>query len=176
MCLTRRSKPLRSCTPRWLWPGLTLGLALAGMQAAHAAAPAPLPVFSIQALDGSPVSTSTWALQGKSLLIYVEGNCQPCATLLGRLLKKDFPQIAAHTIIIVGGAGPAGAKSLQQLYPDLNSATWYADPARAALSALNLQGAPVTMGLNGKVVQWSWSGVMPDAARLRSVLNSWCGK
>ena len=176
MCPTRRPKPLCSTTPRSFWPALALALALAGIQAAHAAAPAPLPAFSIQALDGSAVSTSTWPLQGKSLLIYVEGNCQPCATLLGRLLKKDYPQLATHAIIIVGGAGPVGAKSVQQLYPDLSSAAWYADPSRAALSALNLQGAPVTMGLNGKVVQWSWSGVMPDAARLRSVLNSWCGK
>ena len=142
----------------------------------RAVAPAPLPSFSVQGLDGSTVSTATWPLKGNSVLIYVEGNCQPCATLLGRLLKKDYPQLASHATIVVGGLDPAGTKALLQLYPDLSSAIWYADPPRAAVSALSLQGAPVTMGLKGNVVQWVWSGVMQDPTRQRSILNTWCGK
>src|SRR5277367_4290657 len=84
----------------------------------RAVAPAPLPAFSVQGLDGTSVPSSSFSLKGKSLLIYVEGNCQSCATLLGRLLQKDYPQLALHATIIVGGAGPLGAKALQQLYPD----------------------------------------------------------
>ena len=142
----------------------------------QAIAPTPLPAFSVQGLDGSTVSTSAWSLKGKSLVIYLRGNCQPCTALLGRLRKKDYPQLAGHTTIIVGGVGPADAKALQQLYPDLSAATWYVDPAKTVAGALHLQGAPVILGLQDNVVKWALSGIMQHAAQQKSILNAWCAE
>jgi hypothetical protein len=156
------------------WPAILAGILFCAT--ARAVAPAPLPSFSVQGLDGSSISTSAWPSKGKSVLIYVRGDCQPCAALLGRLRKKDYPQLAAHATIIVGDAGPAGVKTLQQLYPDLSSAIWYADSSRAAATALHLQGAPVILGLNGNIVQWALSCVMEHPTQQRSILNTWCAK
>jgi len=147
-----------------------------GSTASHAIAPTPLPAFSVQDLDGSSVSTSAWPVKGKSLVIYVKGNCQPCAALLERLRKKHYPQLARHTTIIVGGVGAADAKALRLQYPDLSAATWYVDPPKTVATALHLQGAPVILGLQDNVVKWALSGMMHQAEQQQSVLNTWCGK
>jgi hypothetical protein len=175
MCLDSRKQGRNVVRVASAWTMAVL-LALLPIPAAHATAPAALAAFTVQTLDGSTVSTATWTMQGKSLLIYVEANCQPCATLLARLVKKDYPQIAAHAIVIVGGSSPTGTKAVMQLYPELATASWFADPSRATLPALSLSGAPVIMGINGKTVQWSLSGVMKDPEQQRSVLNSWLTK
>jgi hypothetical protein len=139
----------------------------------RAIAPTPLPAFSVQALDGSTVSTTTWPLKGKSLLIYVRGNCRACAALLGHLNKKDYPELAAHATIIVAGAGVSEVKAWSQLYPDLSAATWYADPLKAAGTALHMQGAPVILGLKDNIVQWALSGEMGQGTQQQSALNTW---
>ena len=144
--------------------------------ASLAIAPTPLPAISMQTLDGSPVSTSSWNLKGKSLLIYVRADCRSCSALLQSLNKKDYPQLAAHVSIIVADLSPTGAKALQQLYPDLSSATWYVDSSNATAAALKLQGAPVIFGLKDNIVQWALSGVMSDPAQQKSILNTWYEK
>jgi hypothetical protein len=140
----------------------------------RAIAPTPLPAFSVQALDGSTVSTVTWSLKGKSLLIFVRGNCRACNALLGHLNKKDYPELAGHTTIIVAGVGAAEVKTWSQMYPDLSAATWYVDPSKAAATALHLQGAPVIFGLKDNVVKWALSGEMQQSKQQKSVLNTWC--
>jgi hypothetical protein len=140
----------------------------------RAIAPTPLPAFSVQALDGSTVSTTTWPLKGKSLLIFVRGNCRACGALLGHLNKKDYPELAGHTIIIVAGVGAAEVKTWSQLYPDLSAATWYVDPSKSAATALHLQGAPIILGLKDNVVKWALSGEMQQSKQQKSVLNTWC--
>jgi hypothetical protein len=135
---------------------------------------APLPNFDVQSLDGSTVRSGDWPLQGKWLVIYVEPRCQPCVTLLSRLTKQDFPQLAAWTIIIAGGLHPDEAKALQKRFPDLAAAQWYADPARNSSASMKSQGAPETFGVQNRNVQWSISGILPDQKHLQSALNTWC--
>lgn len=163
-----------SCTLRSIFCGLAILFLCA--TACQAIAPAPLPALSLQGLDGSPVSSSNWSLKGKSLLIYVQSDCRSCNALLQSLNKKDYPHLASRVFIIVADVSPAGAKALQQLYPDLSSATWYVDSSNATATALKLQGAPVVFGLKDNVLQWALSGVMSDPAQQKSILNTWCEK
>jgi len=143
----------------------------------QAIAPTPMPLFTVQGLDGSAVQTSSWTLKGNSLLIYVRSNCRPCGALLGSLNRRDYPDLASHTIFLLGDASPDGAKDLLRRYPDLGTATWYLDPSQAAATALHLQGAPVILGLKNDTVQWAVSGVMQQApAQRQSILNTWIRK
>jgi len=154
--------------------GVAMAAAFCASTTSRAIAPTPLAAFSVQALDGSVVSTSTWNLKGKSLLIFVKGNCRACATLLGHLNKKDYPELAAHTSIIVAGVGASEVKTWSRLYPDLSPAAWYVDPQKTSPVALHLQGAPVILVLKDNIVKWALSGEMPKAAQQISVLNTWC--
>ena len=133
----------------------------------------PLPNLELQALDGSTVNSSDWPLQGKWVLIYVEGRCGVCTGLLVRLNKGDYPQLAAWTIVIAGGMQPKDVQALQQRFPDLARASWYADAPKNASAALDLRGAPVILGIQDKVVRWGSSGIPADPKRLQSMLTTW---
>jgi hypothetical protein len=163
---------------RSLWAGRIVLLAILAelclSPASRAIAPTPLPAFSVQGLDGSAVSSTTWPLKGKSFVIYVRGNCRACFALLGHLNKKDYPALPRHTTIIVSGVGPVEAQTWLHRYPDLREATWYLDPSKAAATALHLQGAPIILGLKDNVVKWALSGEMQKTAQQKSVLNTWC--
>jgi hypothetical protein len=135
---------------------------------------APLPNFDVQTLDGQTVHTADWPLQGKWLVIYVEPRCPTCVTLLSRLTAPDFPQLPAWTIVVAGGMQPGEVKKLQKRFPDLGNAQWFADPARNLATIFTLQGAPVTFGVQTRVVRWSISGILPDAKQFQSALNTWC--
>ncbi|PYV40043.1 MAG: hypothetical protein DMG09_07700 [Acidobacteria bacterium] len=125
----------------------------------------PLPNLELQALDGSTVNSSDWPLQGKWVLIYVEGRCGVCTGLLVRLNKGDYPQLAAWTIVIAGGMQPKDVH--------LARASWYADAPKNASAALDLRGAPVILGIQDKVVRWGSSGIPADPKRLQSMLTTW---
>jgi hypothetical protein len=73
----------------------------------------------------------------------------------------------------VGGVGAAEVKTWSRLYPDLSGAAWYADPSKAASTALHLQGAPVILGLKDNIVQWALSGEMGKGTQQQSALNTW---
>ena len=150
---------------------LVLSTLLAGT--AVAVKTMPLPNLELQAPDGSTVKSSNWTLQGKWVLIYVEGRCGVCTGLLGRLNKGDYPQLAAWTIVIAGGMQPKDVQALQQRFPDLARASWYADAPKNASAALDLRGAPVILGIQDKVVRWGSSGIPADPKRLQSMLTTW---
>jgi hypothetical protein len=163
---------------RSIWAGRIALLAILAelclSPASRAIAPTPLPALSLQGLDGSAVSSTTWQLRGKSLVIYVRGNCRTCFALLGHLSKKDYPALPRHTTIIVSDVSAEEVKTWLHIYPDLTEATWYLDPSKAAATALHLQGAPVILGLKDNVVKWALSGEMQKTAQQKSVLNTWC--
>jgi len=150
---------------------LALSLMFAGV--ALAVENRPLPSFEVQNLDGSVVNTSTWAMEGKWVLIYLEGQCGPCTHLLARLTKEQYPQLASRTIIIVAGSQPSDVKMLQKGFTDLAQASWYADPTRNAPKTLNLHGAPVTLGIQDKTIRWGISGIPPAPGLLPAVLKKW---
>jgi hypothetical protein len=133
----------------------------------------PLPSFEVKNASGSTVDSSSWKIQGKWVVIYLEGRCAPCTHLLVRLTKDKYPQLARQTIIIVGGVQAGDVKVLEKEFPDLAQAKWYADPERNAHKALNLHGAPVTLGIQDKILRWAISGVPPSPRLLPSVLKKW---
>lgn len=146
---------------------------LIAVAAVSAVQPLPLPEFTVQALDGSNSKSSDWQLQGKWLVIYVEGQCAPCTGLLGRLNKQDYPQLPARTVIVVGGAQVQDAQALRSKLPDLAAAGWYADSTKNAPAVLNLRSAPVIVGLQDRVVRWHLNGVPANNSFLRSALTGW---
>lgn len=133
----------------------------------------PVPAFKVQKADGSASSASEWNMQGKWLLIYLEGRCGPCMHLLIELRKDRYPGLASRTIVVVGGMQPEQVAKMQKTFQNLDQAKWYADPARNAATALNLHGAPVTLGIQDGITRWGISGIPPVPGLLRAVLKKW---
>jgi len=132
--------------------------------------PVQLPAFNVQGIDGSVSNTSAWPLQSKWLLVYVEGRSDP---LLRRLSQPELSQVAARTIIIVGGLQLQDAQAVRNRFPQLASASWFVDSPRNAVAALGLQGAPILMGVQDKTVRWRINGFPRDPKFLQSVLTRW---
>src|ERR1051326_8001765 len=83
---------------------ITLGVIFLLSMAAVAIEPVPLPDIQLTAADGSTVKSSALPTTGNWLLIYIQPRNQFTDNLL-RLLKKDqYPTLAAHAVIVVGGS------------------------------------------------------------------------
>jgi hypothetical protein len=134
------------------------------------AEPVQLPAFSVQRMDGSASKTSDWSVQGKWLLIYVERRSDP---LLRRLSQPEFSQLAARTTILLGGMQLQDAQAVQKNFPQLASASWFADSSRNAATALNLQGAPMIVGIQDRTIRWRVNGFPRDPKFLQSLLATW---
>jgi len=135
-----------------------------------AAEPVQLPEFSVQRMDGSTSKTSEWSLQGKWLLIYVEH--RPDA-LLRRLSQPEYSQLESRTIIVLGGIPLHDAQVLQNRFPQLGGASWFVDVPKNATVALNLQGAPMIIGVQDRTVRWRVNGFPRDPKFLQSLLTTW---
>jgi hypothetical protein len=133
----------------------------------------PLPPFSLEALDGRPVSSVDIVQPGKWLLLYVRPGCGPCDTLLETIDPKANPIVPTRALIVIGGVNAQAAAKLAAHFGDLKGAAWYADPTRAMESALPLAGAPVVFGMKENMLEWSIAGVVPSAAAMKSALRSW---
>lgn len=141
---------------------------------AMAIQPTPLPDFELSTIDGQTVKSADLAGQGHWLLIYVQPNHHFSDRVLRLLKKQDYPQVAAHSIVIVGGSAD-DAKALKAAYPDLASAGWYADTSRSAFNQLHLHGIPVILGFDKKTMLWDLNGILPDLSTEKSIVNSWLG-
>jgi hypothetical protein len=151
---------------------ITLGMVFLVSMAAMAIEPVPLPDIQLTAADGSTVKSSALPTTGNWLLIYIQPRNQFSDNLL-RLLKKDqYPTLAAHAVIIVGGSTD-DLKTAQARFPDLASATWYADTNRSAFSLMQLTGTPMILGIKQRTISWSLSGILSDVNVAKSILNTW---
>ena len=151
---------------------ITLGVVFLLSMAAMAIEPVPLPDIQLTAADGSTVKSSALPTTGNWLLIYIQPRNQFSDNLL-RLLKKDqYPTLAAHAVIIVGGSTD-DLKTAQSRFPDLAAATWYADTNRSAFSLMKLTGAPMILGIKQRTISWSLSGILSDVNVAKSILNTW---
>lgn len=151
---------------------VALGVAflLSGM--ALAVEPVPLPDIQLTAADGSTVKSTALPSQGNWLIIYIQPRNQFSDNLL-RLLKKDqYPTLAQHAVIIVGGSVD-DLKTTQTRFPELASATWYADTNKSAFSLMKLTGAPMILGIKQRTITWSLSGILSDVNVAKSILNTW---
>jgi hypothetical protein len=151
---------------------ITLGVAFFFSMVAAAIEPVPLPDIQLTAADGSTVKSSALPTTGNWLIIYIQPRNQFSDNLL-RLLKKDqYPTLASHAVIIVGGSTD-DLKTAQSRFPDLAAATWYADTNRSAFSLMKLTGAPMILGIKQRTISWSLSGVLSDVNVAKSILNTW---
>jgi hypothetical protein len=132
--------------------------------------PVQFPAFSVQGMDGSASNTSTWTLQSKWVVVYVEGRSDP---LLRRLSQPEFSQVAVRTIIIVGGLQLQDAQAVQKKFPQLASASWFVDSPKNAVGALGLEGAPIMIGVQDKTLRWRVNGFPHDPKFLQSLLTRW---
>src|SRR5438270_1882028 len=151
---------------------IILGMAFLLSMTGLAVEPVPLPDIQLTSADGSAVKSSALPTTGNWLIIYIQPRNQFSDNLL-RLLKKDlYPTLAAHAVIIVGGTTD-DLKTAQSRFPDLGTATWYADTNRSAFTLMKLTGAPMILGIKQRTIAWSLSGVLSDVNVAKSILNTW---
>ena len=136
----------------------------------------PLPPLEWTAVDGSQVTSAQMVRQGRWLLLYLEPGCRQCESLLRLVDPDDHPALPAKIVVVVGGADASGVAASAQKFPNLAGATWVADQSRSTLKALKLPGAPVILGLEQQMIEWSLAGVLGDSSDVRSVMTSWVSR
>jgi hypothetical protein len=77
---------------------------------------------------------------------------------------------------VIGGVDAPSAARLAEGFKDLSGITWYADPGGTMQGVLPLASAPVVFGLRESMVEWSLTGVVPDAVSMRTALVSWVSR
>ncbi len=134
--------------------------------------PIPMPDFQLTTLDGESIKSAELPAKGSWLLVYVQATSHYSDQLLKSFSKDRYPSLPANAVFIVGGT-PDDAKATKAKYADLSSATWYADPSKAAFSQLKLHGVPVILGVRDQKLQWSINGILQDYKTMQSILSSW---
>ncbi len=151
---------------------ISLGVIFLLSIGAAAVEPVPLPDIQLTAADGSTVKSNALPSQGNWLIIYIQPRNQFSDNLL-RLLKKDqYPTLAQHAVIIVGGSVD-DLKTAQIRFPELSLATWYADTNKSAFGLMKLTGAPMILGIKQRTITWTLSGILSDVNVAKSILNTW---
>jgi hypothetical protein len=151
---------------------VTLGMVFLLSMVAGAVEPVPLPDIQLTAADGATIKSTALPSQGNWLMIYIQPRNQFSDNLL-RLFKKDqYPTLAQHAVIIVGGSVD-DLKNAQARFPELALATWYADTNRSAFGLMKLTGAPMILGIKQRTIAWSLSGILADVNVAKSIVNTW---
>jgi hypothetical protein len=151
---------------------ISLGMVLLLSIMAAAIEPVPLPDIQLTAADGTTIKSAALPTQGNWLMIYIQPRNQFSDNLL-RLFKKDqYPTLAQHAVIIVGGSTD-DLKTAQARFPELALATWYADTNRSAFTLMKLTGAPMILGIKQRTIAWSLSGILADVNVAKSIVNTW---
>ena len=143
---------------------------------AAAKKPAPLPDFGLTSLDSKTVRSDKLKLPNQWLLVYVQPHSSYSESVLNEL--KDQQQNTANqkVIIVVGAAKLADSQSMQDQFPHIKSATWYADTNREALQKMQITGVPCVLGMRNDTVQWQFIGTHPKPGHLKSMLKTWRDK
>ncbi|MCU1332543.1 MAG: hypothetical protein JWM08_1535 [Candidatus Angelobacter sp.] len=139
---------------------------------AAAVEPVPLPDIQLTAADGSTVKSNALPSQGNWLIIYIQPRNQFSDNLLRTLKRDQYPTLAQHAVIIVGGS-IEDLKIAQMRFPELAQATWYADTNKSAFGLMKLTGAPMILGIKQRTITWSLSGILSDVNVAKSILNTW---
>jgi hypothetical protein len=133
----------------------------------------PLPDFPLTALDGSVVQSADAVPGGRTVLIVVQDNCEPCETLFRAIKTDDKPELPEDLVVMVTAANYADAAKMKARHKELENAKWFSDPDLAGYEALQLKGLPVVHGLRDRSIEWSLSGAAVPPARFLSMLVNW---
>ena len=156
--------------------GLMLSLlgAAALRAAAVAAAPIPLPPFAVVTLAGERTESAALSVDGRWLLLYVDGTSQPSREILQMVSNPPVnTAIAPRLVIVVGRATGAEAEALRGRFPALHAARWFADSQNEAFRAIRAPGAPVMLRMKGGEEHGRVLGLLPDRGVMLSLLQSW---
>jgi hypothetical protein len=136
------------------------------------------PAFRVTALaDGRTADTAELSRPDRWVLVYVVPDCRPCDHLVRAFKRWRTPALTERTVLLIGAvADDATAWGRETLPRELESIRRYADAEGEAWEALDLEGAPVVLGVQRGRVQWRLSGVLADPAALASILKSWVGE
>ena|SRR6267378_2300350 len=151
---------------------VTLATVLMLLMTAVAVEPVPLPDFQLTAADGSVIKSTALPSQGNWLMVYVQPRNQFSDNLLKLFKKEQYPALAQHAVIVVGGSTD-DMKAAQARFPELALATWYADTDKSAFGLMKLKGAPMILGIKERTITWSLSGILSDVNVAKSILNTW---
>jgi hypothetical protein len=136
--------------------------------------PTATPDFQVIATDGVPVSSTKIIQPGNWILVYLKPNCASCDRFLRVLGQTGGPGFASHVIVIVGGATSGKVAQMSSAFPDLASASWYADAPEAGIAALQINVMPVIFGVHASTLSWSIIGIPSgDSMKLKAILKSW---
>lgn len=145
-----------------------------GVRLADAIEPMTLPDAPLRALDGGTVHSKDVQKDGHWLLIYVTPHSSTSQKLLGLFKHFTSKNIdGSKVIIVVGDASPEIAASLKNLFPELGSNSWYADPESAFQKSASLTESPIVLGFQDNTCSWSFSGLSSDLINVRSALLGW---
>lgn len=136
----------------------------------------PLPVLDLTRVDGQRVPTSQMTMDGTWLLLYVQPGCDPCEAILKAAAQHDNPSVVDRLVLVVRSQTAEEVQAIAERHPRIAPTAWYMDKDGEMFTRLRLAGAPVVIGLRGKIIEWSLAGVLADARAVGSVLGSWVVK
>lgn len=151
-------------------------MAMAFGSASAAADRRPLPAFSVVTPAGAPVASSQVSGTGRWLLIYVKPHCVPCDRLLTALDTWGVLQQAgaARVVVVVADSPESLEARVRPLMPTSGQAVQlYADAAGQAAAALGVTRAPVLVGVEDGLVDWTVAGVLNDPKTVETVVRQW---
>ena len=144
---------------------------LVGGRVLPAGEPASLPTFHLVGPDGETTTSVELAGAGPWVLLCVRPTSAPSRALLKALQGRADGKTTSRLVVLVDGTADE-MRALREANPDL-SASWYADPAHAAVQQLALHGVPTAFGLRGTQVAWTLQGVL--GPRQLAALEGWLG-
>lgn len=136
----------------------------------------PLPALDLTNLDGQPVATSQVTMEGTWLIVYVQPGCDPCEAILKAAARHENSSVADRLVVVARSHTAEEVQAMAERHPRLARTAWYMDKDGEMFTRLRLAGAPVVIGLRGKIIEWSLAGVLADARAVGSVLGSWVAR
>ena len=153
---------------------LSLGLAVSMLTAAPVTAQqSPWPDFALtRTLDGGAMRSLALVRDAPTVVVVVRPGCRPCREVLHRIGTELRPS-PDRLAIVLSGFSAAEALAVRSSEPALPTGVWYVDEPGAALTALQLSGAPALFGLKGDRIVWTLRGSAFSHAQWQSVVVPW---
>ena len=133
-----------------------------------------VPDFIVRNSADQEVASSVMSAQPKWLLVYVTPDCRPCNTLMRALPKWQSAALMVRVVLVVAARHDEAKAWIEKSLPaEMQGVTWFVDPERRAAKALELNGAPVLIGVRNGNLEWQLGGVLNNPSALESVVRSW---
>lgn len=161
-----------------LFVAITFGVAMALVAVSAAADRRPLPAFSVVTPAGVPTVSTQLGGSGRWLLIYVKPHCVSCDRLLTALDTWGVLQQGAARVVVVVADSPESLEArVRPLMATSGQAVQlYADATAQAAAALGVGRAPLLIGVEDGLVDWTVAGVLNDPHAVETVVRNWLAR